>query len=362
MKKRVHALLSLTLIEGLGPVKLKRLLEKKGSPITFLKSFNFSIRKEVTEGANEINEEVKALGARVVSYHCKEYPENLKRIVDPLAVIFVKGKIPKRLKQSISIVGTRKSCPEGRRLAEKAVELMTQHKFPLVSGMALGIDTASHKAALLSGLPTVAVLAHGLDRIHPKQNINLSQRILEYGGALISEHPPNTPVSKWMFAARNRILVGISAATVLDESPESGGSLISIKIALREGRQTYAFTPPCSFNKRWDGNMFVIEEGRGIAISNMADWYRSLLREVPDFRMSFKEVELKVKEVRISEALKQIPEKCKLVYIEVSRESQSPLEISRVLRIEMSVLRTRLFILEAMGFVKRLPGDSYSLS
>ena len=196
MKKRVHALLSLTLIEGLGPVKLKRLLEKKGSPITFLKSFNFSIRKEVTEGANEINEEVKALGARVVSYHCKEYPENLKRIVDPPAVIFVKGKIPKRLKQSISIVGTRKSCPEGRRLAEKAVELMTQHKFPLVSGMALGIDTASHKAALLSGLPTVAVLAHGLDRIHPKQNINLSQRILEYGGALISEHPPNTPVSK----------------------------------------------------------------------------------------------------------------------------------------------------------------------
>ena len=69
MKKRVHALLSLTLIEGYGPVKLKRLLEKKGSPITFLKSFNFSIRKEVTERANEINEEVKALGARVVSYH-----------------------------------------------------------------------------------------------------------------------------------------------------------------------------------------------------------------------------------------------------------------------------------------------------
>ena len=90
MKKRVHALLSLTLIEGLGPVKLKHLLEKKGSPITFLKSFNFSIRKEVMERADKINKEVKALGARVVSYHCKEYPENLKRIVDPPAVIFVK--------------------------------------------------------------------------------------------------------------------------------------------------------------------------------------------------------------------------------------------------------------------------------
>lgn len=362
MKKRVHALLSLTLIEGLGPVKLKHLLEKKGSPITFLNSFSSSIKNEVKERADEINEEVKALGARVVSYHCKEYPDNLKRIVDPPAVIFVKGIIPQRLKQSISIVGTRMSCPEGRRLAEKAVELMAQQKFPLVSGMALGIDTASHKAALLNGLPTVAVLAHGLDRIHPKQNIKLAQRILESGGALISEHPPRTPISKWMFAARNRILVGISAATVLAESPESGGSLISVKIALREGRQTYAFTPPSPTDKRWDGNRFVIEEGRGIAISNMSDWYRSLLKEVPDLRMPFKDVESKVKKVRTSEVLKQIPEKCKSVYIEVSRESQSPHEISRVLRIEMSVLRTRLFILETMGFVKRLPGDSYSPS
>ena len=77
----------------------------------------------------------------------------------------------------------------------------------------------------------------------------------------------------------------------------------------------------------------------------MADWYRSLLKEVPNLRTSFKEVESKAKEVTISETLKKIPEKCKLVYIEVSRESQSPLEISRVLRIEMSALKTRLFIL-----------------
>ena len=362
MKKRVHALLSLTLIDGLGPVKLKHLLEKKGSPIAFLNSFNATMRKEVMERENGINEEVEALGARVVSYHCKEYPENLKRIVDPPAVIFVKGEIPERLKQSIAIVGTRRCCLEGRRLAGKAVELMTQHQFPLVSGMALGIDTASHKVALLNGLPTVAVLAHGLDRIHPQQNIKLSESILNNGGALISEHPPRTTVSKWMFAARNRILVGISAATVLAESPVSGGSLISVKIALREGRQTYAFSPPNSMDKRWDGNRFVIEEGRGIAISNMEDWYRSLLQEVPDLRKPFKEVVSKVKQARISETLTQIPDKCKSVYLEVSRGSQSAHEIRMKLRIEMRVLRTRLFILETMGFVKRLPGDSYSQS
>jgi len=263
MKKRVHALLSLTLIEGLGPVKLKHHLEKRGSPMIFLHSFNSSIRNDVMKRADEINEEVKALGARVVSYHCKEYPDNLKRIVDPPAVIFVKGIVPERVKQSISIVGTRKSCPEGRRLAEKAVELMVQHKFPLVSGMALGIDTASHKAALLNGLPTVAVLAHGLDRIHPKQNIKLAQRILEDGGALISEHPPRTPISKWMFAARNRILVGISAATVLAESPRSGGSLISVKIALREGRQTYAFTPPILLRQALGWQQVCHRRGKG---------------------------------------------------------------------------------------------------
>ena len=101
MEKRVHALLFLTLIEGVGLVKLKHLLEKKESPLTFLHSFNATIRKEVMLRASEINEEVKDLGARVVSYHCKEYPENLKRIVDPPAVIFVKEKIPERLRQSI---------------------------------------------------------------------------------------------------------------------------------------------------------------------------------------------------------------------------------------------------------------------
>ncbi len=362
MKKRVHALLSLTLIDGLGPVKLKRFLEKKGSPTTLLQSFSPSVRKKAVDRATEINEEVHALGARVISYHCKEYPENLKRIVDPPAVIYVKGDLPEELKRSISIVGTRRCCPEGRRLAEKAVELMAQQNCPLVSGMALGIDTASHKAALLNGLPTVAVLAHGLDRIHPKQNKQLSERILEKGGALISEHPPGTSVSKWMFAARNRILVGISVATVLAESPVSGGSLISVKIALREGRQTYAFIPPCSFDPRWDGNRFVIEEGRGIGISNMSDWHRSLLKEVPSLRTPFKKVEARVKSRRLHDTLHQIPDKCKSVYIEVSRESQSPHEISRALRIDLGVLRTRLFILETLGFVKRLPGDSYSPS
>ena len=94
----------------------------------------------------------------------------------------------------------------------------------------------------------------------------------------------------------------------------------------------------------------------------MADWYRSLLKEVPDLRMPFKDVESKVRKVRTSEVLKQIPEKCKSVYLELSKESRSPQEISRVLRIEMSVLRTRLFILETMGFVQRLPGNSYSPS
>jgi DNA processing protein len=360
MKKRLHALLALTLIDGLGPVKLNKSLEKRGSPIKLLSTYIPEIMREVLSRALEINTEVEAMGARVVSCHCKEYPDNLKDISDPPAVIYVKGKIPDRINQSISIVGTRKSSVEGRRLAEKAVEIMSQNQFPLISGLALGIDTAAHEAALTNFVPTVAVLAHGLDRIHPMQNRDLAKRILDNGGALLSEHPPRTIVSKWMFASRNRILVGISAATVLAESPKAGGSLISLKIALREGRQTYAFTPPCSTDSRWDGNRFVIEEGRGIAISNMADWYRSLLKEVPILRTPFKAVEEQVKKSRTEASLQQIPDNCKSVYREVSKYSRSPYEISKVLKIDMRVLRTRLFILESLGFVKRLSGDSYA--
>lgn len=362
MKPYVHTLLALTLVENLGPKGLMNLLKVHGSPLRAFESFPRSIRLELSQKAEEINRQVIALGARVVSYHCKEYPFNLRNICDAPGVIYVRGEIPQEIDKAIAVVGTRKCSEEGKRFAEMAVDQLSKNGFPLVSGMALGIDTAAHKAALLYGLNSVAVFAHGLERVHPKSNIRLAQEIIEKGGAWISEHPPGTKVLKWMFAARNRILVGLCAGTVLAESPESGGSMISLKLALEYGRATYAFQPPNAYMKRWDGNRLVIAENKGFAIKTMSQWMKKLYKDVPVMKRNKLEsnVAKKVAKANLESALSLIPTPCISVYKEVSVRTISAFELSTRLKTDIKTIRTRLFILESLQMVERLPGDCYS--
>jgi len=362
MKPHVHTLLALTLVENLGPKGLMNLLKIHESPLRAFESFPRSIRAELSQKAEEINRQVTALGARVVSYHCREYPYNLRNICDAPGVIYVKGEIPQEIDKAIAVVGTRKCSEEGKRFAEMAVDQLAKNGFPLVSGMALGIDTAAHKAAVLYGLKSVAVLAHGLERVHPKSNIRLAQEIIEKGGAWISEHPPGTKVLKWMFAARNRILVGLCSGTVLAESPESGGSMISLKLALEYGRATYAFQPPNAYMKRWDGNRLVISENKGFAIKTMSQWMKKLYKDVPVMKRTKLEsnVAKKVAKANLESALSLIPAPCISVYKEVSVRTISAFELSTRLKIDIKTIRTRLFILETLQMVERLPGDCYS--
>ena len=362
MKPHVHFLLALTLVENLGPKGLTNLLKIHGSPKTAFESIPRGVRRALFLRAEEINRQVTTLGARVVSCHCKEYPFNLRNICDAPGVIYVKGTIPQEIDKAIAVVGTRKCSEEGKRFAEMAVDQMAQNGFPLVSGMALGIDTAAHKAAVFYGLKSVAVFAHGLDRIHPKSNVRLAHEILDKGGAWISEHPPGTNVLKWMFAARNRILVGLCVGTVLAESPESGGSMISLKLALDYGRATYAFQPPNAYMKRWDGNRRVIADNKGFAIKTMAQWMRKLHLEVPAMKRTTHEMNdvKKAAKANMDAALEFIPDPCKSVYKEVSVNTISAFELSKKLKTNIKIIRTRLFILETLQRVERLPGDCYS--
>lgn len=362
MKPHVHFLLALTLVENLGPIGLMKLLKIHGSPKTAFESIPRITRQALYLRAKVINQQVTTLGARVVSCHCKEYPYNLRNICDAPGVIYVKGTIPQEIDKAIAVVGTRKCSDEGKRFAEMAVDQLAKNGFPLVSGMALGIDTSAHKAAVLYGLKSVAVFAHGLDRVHPKSNIRLAQEILDKGGAWISEHPPGTNVLKWMFAARNRILVGLCVGTVLAESPASGGSMISLKLALEYGRATYAFQPPNAYMKRWDGNRHVIADNQGFAIKTMTQWMKKLHHEVPAMKRNKQDINKvkKAAKATMDSALEFIPDPCKSVYKEVSLNTISAFELSKKLKTNIKTIRTRLFILETLQMVERFPGDCYS--
>ncbi|MFC1615748.1 DNA-processing protein DprA [Patescibacteria group bacterium] len=168
-----------------------------------------------------------------------EYPFLLREIYKPPDPIYFRGKKEYLKKTCISIVGTRKNTEYGKSLCWKIVEDLTALDVVIVSGLAYGIDTIAHQAALKMKLPTIAVLGSGIERIYPEANRDLAEEIAEYG-LIISEYPGKEAPKAYNFVARNRIISGLSIATIIVEAPEKSGALITAKYALDQGREIFA--------------------------------------------------------------------------------------------------------------------------
>lgn len=168
-----------------------------------------------------------------------EYPENLKNIYDPPPVLYVKGNLIKEDSLAISIVGSRKASDYGLKAAQRIASRLAELGITVVSGMALGIDSAAHKGALEAKGRTIAVFACGLKNVYPMTNFRLSQEI-QKSGALISEYPIDTEAFPAQFPARNRIISGMSLGVIVVEAGEKSGSLITADFALEQGREVFA--------------------------------------------------------------------------------------------------------------------------
>lgn len=171
-----------------------------------------------------------------------DYPMRLNRSEtdDCPALLYVLGKADLNPERAVAVVGTRRATPYGRDNTDRLVCELKPYNTPIVSGLAYGIDTAAHTAAIDHGLPTVAVLGHGLDQIYPAQNRPLAKRILEAGGALVTEYPSGTAINPRYFPARNRIIAALSDATIVVEASEKGGALITAAIAASYQREVFA--------------------------------------------------------------------------------------------------------------------------
>lgn len=167
-----------------------------------------------------------------------EYPENLKNIYDPPKVLYVKGQLPKGKK--IAVVGTRKMTGFGEKICAKLVREFVKEGFIIISGMALGIDAVAHWTAIKNNGKTIAVLGAGVNVIYPPENKDLYFKILQTGGAILSEVEPNKRVSRDLFPARNRIISGMAQAIVVVEGALKSGSLITARLALEQGREVFA--------------------------------------------------------------------------------------------------------------------------
>lgn len=207
-------------------------------------------------------------GCSVLALHDPAYPAQLKQIHDPPPLLYVRGDPACLSRPQLAMVGSRNPSPPGERIAEEFAAALSQTGLVITSGMALGIDAASHRGALAAGGTTVAVLGTGLDRVYPARHKKLAHDIAAHG-ALVTELPPGTPVLPASFPRRNRIISGLSLGVLVVEAAAQSGSLITARQALEQGREVYAI-PGSIHNPLAKGCNALIRQGAKL-VETVAD-------------------------------------------------------------------------------------------
>jgi len=202
---------------------------------------DFFIKRETLDPAS-LWQAVLKENIRITTINESQYPAILKEIFDPPPYIYYRGIMDNPAEFRLAVVGTRKTSSYGRQATQELVRELAGQKLTIVSGMAIGIDALAHEAAIEAGGRTIAVLGSGLDRasIYPSTNRRLAERIIESGGAVISEFPLGSLGLKHHFPKRNRIISGLSLGTLVIEAGEDSGSLITAKSALDQNREVFA--------------------------------------------------------------------------------------------------------------------------
>ncbi|HSU53251.1 MAG TPA: DNA-processing protein DprA [Candidatus Dormibacteraeota bacterium] len=249
-----EAFVALNMIEGVGPVRVRQLLERFGDAAAILSASRqqltsvHGIGEETAdsiaswEKGIDLAAELKRIsefGCNIVIQSDPEYPEMLRQIYDPPIVLYVKGKLLPKDKNSIAMVGSRMTTHYGIEVARKLGYQLAYLGVTVVSGGARGIDTAAHQGALSAKGRTIAVLGTGINIVFPPENAELFERITA-NGALVTQFPFNRPADKQSFPIRNRIVAGMTLGTVVVEANLTSGALITANFATEYGRQVFA--------------------------------------------------------------------------------------------------------------------------
>lgn len=322
--------------------ELYRVFGVSGGPEELEKVTKTAFSREDMFMAKKQADRMKALSVKVTSVYESDYPEPLKKIEYAPPILFYRGGYTAADIDAIGIVGSRNASVKGRQLAEKLIADMNGMPITIVSGMAIGIDTVAHTAALDNNLRTVAVLGCGLDVMYPSQNKLLFQKIAEKG-AVFSEHPLGTQPLPFHFPKRNRIISGLSKAVIIVEAGEKSGSLITAGFATEQHRDVYAF-PRTPLDKNSAGNNNLIKIGAKI-VTAAADILEDIF---PKLKPAKKKIA-----VKISKEEEKI----------LSLLSEEPVNIDRLcfmLDIGPATLANFLLSLEMKSLVKELPGKYYA--
>lgn len=279
--------------------------------------------------------------------HLGQLPYLLSECPDAPAILYQKGVFDEKRK-CVSVVGTRRMTPYGRNFVEELMGQLSNQNVIIVSGLALGTDGCAHQEALNNNLPTMGVLAHGLDRIYPAVHQKMAQEILAHEGALVSEFNSSHKTSREHFLQRNRIVAGLSEFTIVVESAYGGGSMSTVNYANQYNREVFALPGRLS-DKYSQGCNLVISQNKAKIISSVQDILDELGEDTHLGTASL----FSPKELELEEGLKPI-------YHVI--ESHSPIsldDISLKLEIPTFKLLPILLELEMRGYIKSLSGRQY---
>ncbi|MBL4884203.1 MAG: DNA-protecting protein DprA [Planctomycetaceae bacterium] len=358
------AYLALNMVKGIGPRMQTLLLERFGSPDKIL-SASASELAEVRGVGNKIidairdtnpldiarreYEECQQKGISFISWEDEGYPISLKEIFDPPIVLYKKGTIEPVDQLAVAIVGSRKCTAYGRRITEKLSSGLARAGVTIISGLARGIDSIAHRAAMKAGGRTIAVCANGLAMTYPPEHHDLAEEISQQG-AILSESPLNMQPTRGLFPQRNRIVSGLSLGVIVIEASTTSGTLHTARHAMEQGREIFA-VPGQIDSRESEGCHRLIRDGAKL-IQGVDD----ILEELGPLIEPVQPSQAKNTEVRVPRELSLSTQQSEILNLLGLEPISIDLLIERA-GIEPSRILSTLTILEMKRLIERLPGN-----
>lgn len=363
-KNELRYTLALQRIPNLGDISAKKLLRKMGSAeaifnekksnlakidgIGLLRLKDLNLKKQLEEADEEI-EFIESNNIEYNYFQDKNYPEKLKHCIDGPILFFHRGNIDLVGKRIISVVGTRKITSYGNAFCQNLIEELAPLNPVIVSGLAYGVDICAHKAAIDNNLQNIACLAHGLNQLYPKDHKRYIKKIEENGG-FISEFWSSDSFDRNNFLKRNRIIAGLSEATIVIESAEKGGSLVTADIANSYNREVFA-VPGRATDAQSRGCINLIKQQKANLITSAADVVYLLDWEIKE-KHKPKQTQLFV----------ELDEEEKIIFKFLKDKEK---ELLDVIALECSIPAYKtasiLMNMELKGVIRPLPGKLFQL-
>ena len=364
----IEALVTLNALPKLGPVGIRQLLSRFGTALDVLQAdvdaLSSVIRCKRTvellsnwsEHANPAHEleECERHGIEIITPDSSQWPATLIGVKDAPVLLYVWGTLrPQEDRSPVAVIGSRKTTNYGRSVTTQLSRDLAHSGHTIISGMALGIDTLAHRAALLAGQRTIAVLGSGLCSLYPKQNIELAREISQQG-AVVSEYPLHTNPDKQTFPQRNRIVAAWAKGVLVTEMPERSGAMITANFAKDRGRPIFAVPGPIDRTSSAGCNL-LIQQGahlvtEAVQITSQLEPQAQQL----DFLNS-------TPSTSSAPDLSGLSTEKRAVYEQLTSHEQSVEELHQLTQMPVPALTMALLELELDGLAQQLPGMNYTL-